>query len=73
MSRRGGQNVRNTRTSLELSLVQEAVNQNRWAQRAVSEGTLPAKATSAGVLKMACVKTVKTEDGCDASPRPLNS
>ena len=73
VSRRGGQNVRNTRTSLELSLVQEAVNQNRWAQRAVSEETLPAKATSAGVLKMAGVKTVKTEDGCDASPRPLNS
>ena len=56
VSKRASQNVRSTSVAKELSLLTAAVTQNQWAQSAIGVQTMPAKATSAGVLKMAGVK-----------------
>ena len=65
-SRRGSQNVKGGPAAAETTLLQSAVKHHRWVQDCAASQTLPPKAVSSGIIKMAGTKSTNQHTARDA-------
>ena len=65
-SKRGNQNVKGVLASAEARLVQAIVKQHVWVQHEVSSTTMPPKAMSSGIMRMAGTKSSTKDSKPDA-------
>ena len=62
IGKRGSTSVRGPHAAAQLSLLQSAVNQHAWVVHEAAKSSLPPKKVEAGILRMAGVRTVATDE-----------